>query len=89
VYELASKIPGISRHRSANDAVESLGSRHRTLAYKRESLRWNIRTVSMGGSLPASGTLLDPGPCEQSLPKDPSGAGEILGVGVVLVPGFR
>lgn len=42
----------------------------------------------MGGRLPAGGTLLDAGPCEQSLRKTIR-AGEILGANVVLVPGFR
>jgi len=87
VYELASKIPGISGI-EVQTTRSNLWDRDTVLAYKRESLRWNIRTVSMGGSLPASGTLLDAGPCEQSLRKTIR-AGEILGVGVVLVPGFR
>src|SRR4029453_9873937 len=43
---------------------------------------------SVGGSFPNGGTLLEPGPCEQSLRKTIR-AGEILGAGVVLVPGFR
>ena len=87
VYELASKIPGISGI-EVQTTRSNLWDRDTVLAYKRESLRWNIRTVSMGGSLPAGGTLLDPGPCEQSLRKTIR-AGEILGAGVVLVPGFR
>ena len=87
VYELAAKISGISGI-EVQTTRSNLWDRDTVLAYKRESLRWNIRTVSMGGSLPNGGTLLDPGPCEQSLRKTIR-AGEILGAGVVLVPGFR
>ena len=52
-------------HRGADGTIEPLGSRH-SAAYKRESLRWNIRTVSMGGSLPAGGRSIQ---AEQS-PED-------------------
>ena len=87
VYELAAKIPGISGI-EVQTTRSNLWDRETVLAYKRESHRWNIRTISMGGSLPAGGTLLDPGPCEVSLRKTIR-AGEILGASVVLVPGFR
>jgi len=87
VYELASKIPGLSGI-EVQTTRSNLWDRDTVLAYKRESHRWNIRTISMGGSLPAGGTLLDPGPCEASLRKTIH-AGEILGANVVLVPGFR
>lgn len=87
VYELAAKIPGLSGI-EVQTTRSNLWDRDTVLAYKRESHRWNIRTVSMGGSLPAGGTLLAPGPCEQSLRKTIR-AGEILGANVVLVPGFR
>lgn len=87
VYELAAKIPGLSGI-EVQTTRSNLWDRDTVLAYKRESLRWNMRTVSMGGSLPNGGTLLDAGPCEQSLRKTIR-AGEILGAGVVLVPGFR
>jgi sugar phosphate isomerase/epimerase len=87
VYELAAKIPGLSGI-EVQTTRSNLWDRETVLTYKRESYRWNIRTVSMGGSLPAGGTLLDPGPCEQSLRKTIR-AGEILGARVVLVPGFR
>ena len=87
VYELAAKIPGISGI-EVQTTRSNLWERETVLAYKREAHRWNIRTVSMGGSLPAGGTLLEPGPCEQSLRKTIH-AGEILGANVVLVPGFR
>src|SRR5262245_7007031 len=87
VYELASKIPGLSGI-EVQTTRSNLWDRDTVLTYKRESSRWNIRTVSMGGSLPAGGTLLEPGPCEASLRKTIH-AGEILGANVVLVPGFR
>lgn len=87
VYELASKIPGLSGI-EVQTTRSNLWDRDTVLAYKRESHRWNIRTISMGGSLPAGGTLLEPGPCEASLRKTIH-AGEILGANVVLVPGFR
>jgi hypothetical protein len=87
VYELASKIPGLSGI-EVQTTRSNLWDRDTVLAYKRESHRWNIRTISMGGSLPAGGTLLEPGSCEASLRKTIH-AGEILGANVVLVPGFR
>jgi len=87
VYELASKIPGLSGI-EVQTTRSNLWDRDTVLAYKRESHRWNIRTISMGGSLPAGGTLLEPIPCEASLRKTIH-AGEILGANVVLVPGFR
>jgi len=87
VYEMAAKIPGISGL-EVQTTRSNLWDRDTVLAYKRESYRWNIRTISMGGSLPSGGTLLDPGPCEVSLRKTIR-AGEILGARVVLVPGFR
>ena len=58
VYELAAKIPGISGI-EVQTTRSNLWDRETVLAYKRESHRWNIRTISMGGSLPAGGTLLD------------------------------
>ena len=87
VYELASKIAGISGI-EVQTTRSNLWDRDTALAYKRESLRWNVRTISMGGSLPNGGTLLEPVECEQSLRKTIQ-AGERLGAGVVLVPGFR
>ena len=87
VYEMAAKMLGISGV-EVTTTRGNLWERENTLAYKRESYRWNIRTISMSGSLPANGTLLDPGPCEVSLRKTMR-AGEILGARVVMVPGFR
>src|SRR5262245_65536452 len=79
VYELASRIPGISGI-EVQTTRSNLWDRDTALAYKRESLRWNIRTVSMGGSLPNGGTLLEPVACEQSLRKTVR-AGYTLGAG--------
>src|SRR6185503_15177146 len=59
VYELASKIPGLSGI-EVQTTRSNLWDRETVLTYKRESHRWGIRTVSMGGSLPAGGTLLEP-----------------------------
>jgi L-ribulose-5-phosphate 3-epimerase len=87
VYELAAKIPGISGI-EVQTTRSNLWERETVLAYKREARRWNIRTVSMGGSLPTGGTILKTGPAEESLRKTIN-AGEILGADVVLVPGFR
>ncbi len=87
VYEMASKIPGISGI-EVQTTRSNLWDRDTVMTYKRESLRWNVRTVSMGGSFPNGGTLMKAGPAEESLRKTIR-AGEILGAGVVLVPGFR
>src|SRR5437016_8130135 len=86
VYELAASIPGLSGV-EVQTARCNLWERETVLAYKKEANRWNMRTVSMGGRLPAGGTLLHPGPAEESLRKTIR-SGEILGASVVLVPGF-
>lgn len=87
VYELAASIPGIGGV-EVTTTRGNLWERENVLAYKREASRWGMRTVSMSGSLPNGGTLLDPGPAEQSLRKTIR-SGEILGASVVMVPGFR
>jgi sugar phosphate isomerase/epimerase len=87
VYELAASIPGLTGIEVQTNR-SNLWDRETCLAYKRESLRWGIRTVSMGGSLPDSGSITIPGPAEESLRKTIR-SGEILGAGVVLVGGFR
>src|SRR5437763_5397010 len=86
VYELAASIPGLSGV-EVQTTRSNLWDRQTVLAYKKEANRWKIRTVSMGGSFPAGGTLLQPGPAEESILKTIH-AGEILGASVVLVPGF-
>ena len=86
VYELAASIPGLSGVEVQTNR-SNLWDKETVLAYKNEANRWGIRTCSMGGSLPAGATILDPGPAEQSLRKTIH-SGEILGASVVLVPGF-
>jgi len=87
VYELAASIPGLSGVEVQTNR-SNLWDRERILAYKKAANRWGMRTVSMGGSLPDSGTILDPGPAEASLRKTIR-SGEILGASVVLVPGLN
>jgi L-ribulose-5-phosphate 3-epimerase len=87
VYELAAGIPGLSGV-EVQTVRSKLWDRENVLTYKREANRWKMRTVSMGGSLPAGGSILITGPAEESLHKTIH-AGEILGASVVLVPGFR
>jgi sugar phosphate isomerase/epimerase len=86
VYELAASIPGLSGV-EVQTTRSNLWDRATVLAYKKEANRWGMRTVSMGGSLPAGGTIMQPGPAEESLRKTIR-SGEILGATVVLVPGF-
>jgi len=87
VYEMAASIPGISGL-EVQTVRSNLWDREMALTYKKESLKWKIRTVSMGGSFPAGGTLLKPHEAEDSIRKSLV-SGEILGAGVVLVGGFR
>src|SRR5215470_18212761 len=56
VYELAASIPGLSGV-EVQTTRSNLWDRDTVLAYKRESSRWRMRTVSMGGSLPTGGTI--------------------------------
>src|SRR5215470_14751623 len=56
VYELGAKIPGISGI-EVQTTRSNLWDRDTVLTYKRESSRWRMRTVSMGGSLPTGGTI--------------------------------
>jgi L-ribulose-5-phosphate 3-epimerase len=86
VYELAASIPGLSGV-EVQTTRSNLWDRETVLSYKKEANRWRMRTVSMGGSFPAGGTLLQPGPAEESIRKTIR-SGEILGASVVLVPGF-
>src|SRR5258708_2531924 len=87
VYELAASIPGLSGVEVQTNR-SNLWDRETILAYKKEANRWRMRTVSMGGSLPEDGTILKPGPAEESLRKTIR-SGEILGASVVLVPGLN
>src|SRR5258708_4944735 len=86
VYELAASIPGLSGV-EVQTTRSNLWDRETVLTYKKEANRWRMRTVSMGGSFPAGGTLLEPGPAEEAIHKTIR-SGEILGASVVLVPGF-
>ncbi len=87
VYELAASIGGISGV-EVQTVRSKLWDRDMALTYKRESMRWNMRTVSMGGIMPQGASLVKPGTCEEAIRKAIIGA-EILGAGVVLVPAFR
>ncbi|HKE21408.1 MAG TPA: TIM barrel protein [Bryobacteraceae bacterium] len=87
VYELAASIGGISGI-EVQTVRSNLWDRETALSYKRESMRWNMRTVSMGGVMPAGASLVKPTTCEEAIRKAIL-SGEILGAGVVLVPAFR
>lgn len=87
VYEMAASIPGLSGI-EVQTVRSKLWEKENVLAYKRESSRWKIRTVSMGGTLPAGQSITVPGPAEESLRKTINAA-EILGASVVMVAGFR
>ena len=86
VYELAASIPGLYGV-EVQTTRSNLWDRETVLTNKKEDKRRRMRTVSMGGSFPPGGTLLDPGPAEESLRKTIQ-AGEILGASVVLIGGF-
>src|SRR5260370_27376514 len=86
VYELAASIPGLSGV-EVQTTRSNLWDKDTCLTYKKEANRWGMRTCSMGGSFPAGGTLMEPGPAEESIRKTIH-AGEILGARVVLVTGF-
>ena len=87
VYELAASIGGVSGV-EVQTVRSKLWGRETALTYKRESIRWNMRTVSMGGVMAPGASLVKPATAEESIRKAIIGA-EILGAGVVLVPAFR
>ena len=87
VYELAASIGGISGV-EVQTVRSGLWDHATALTYKRESMRWNIRTVSMGGVMAPGASLVKPATAEESIRKAIIGA-EILGAVVVLVPAFR
>src|SRR5882724_10095505 len=68
VYELAASIPGLSGV-EVQTTRSNLWDRETVLTYKKEANRWGMRTVSMGGSFPAGGTILKPGSAEESIRK--------------------
>ena len=82
MYELAS-ISGISGV-EVQTVRSRLWDRETALIYKRESMRWTVRTVSMGGIMAPGASLAKPSTAEESIRKAIAGA-EILGAGVVLV----
>ena len=62
--------------------------RANALAYKKESDRWRIRTVSLYGSFPQGTTLVNAGaPAEEALRKTIQ-AGELVGATVIALGGF-
>src|SRR5215469_6192785 len=87
VYELAASIGGLGGI-EVQTVRSKLWDKEVALTYKRESLRWNMPTVSMGGVMPQGGSLVKPETAEEPIRKAII-AGEILGAGVVLVPAFR
>ena len=87
VYELAASIGGIYGL-EVQTVRSKLWDREMALTYKRESARWNVRTISMGGVMPTGGSLVKPDTCEEAIRKAII-SGEVLGANVVLVPAFR
>src|SRR5215467_7889643 len=87
VYELAASIGGISGL-ELQTVRSKLWERETVLAYKRESNRWAMPTISMGGVMPQGASLVKPSTAEEPIRKAIA-SGEILGATVVLVPAFR
>jgi sugar phosphate isomerase/epimerase len=87
VYELAASIGGISGI-EVQTVRSNLWEREVALTYKRESSRWNMRTISMGGVMSPGASLVKPPTAEEPIRKAII-SGEILGASVVLVPAFR
>jgi sugar phosphate isomerase/epimerase len=87
VYELAASIGGISGI-EVQTVRSKLWEKETALAYKRESNRWSMPTISMGGVMPQGASLVKPATAEEPIRKAIT-SGELLGAGVVLVPAFR
>jgi sugar phosphate isomerase/epimerase len=87
VYELAASIGGISGI-EVQTVRSKLWDREVALSYKRESSRWGMPTISMGGVMPQGASLVKPETVEEPIRKAII-SGEILGASVVLVPAFR
>jgi hypothetical protein len=87
VYELAASIGGISGI-EVQTVRSKLWEKETALAYKRESNRWGIPTISMGGVMPQEASLMKPSTADEPIRKAIA-SGELLGAGVVLVPAFR
>jgi sugar phosphate isomerase/epimerase len=84
-YELASGIPGLSGLEIGGARVLD---RANALAYKKESDRWRIRTVSLYGSFPQGTTLVNAGPPAEEALRKTIQAGELLGATVIALGGF-
>jgi sugar phosphate isomerase/epimerase len=87
VYELAASIGGISGI-EVQTVRSKLWEKETALAYKRESNRWGVPTISMGGVMPQGASLVKPSTADEPIRKAIA-SGELLGAGVVLVPAFR
>src|SRR6516225_6181960 len=84
-YELASGIPGLSGLEIGGGRVLDHAN---ALAYKKESDRWRIRTVSLYTAFPQGTTLVNAGaPAEETLRKTIQ-AGELVGATVIALGGF-
>src|SRR5579872_5214554 len=73
VYELAASIGGVSGI-EVQTVRSNLWTRDTALAYKRESRRWGIPTVSMGGVMAQGASLVKPATAEESIRKAIAGA---------------
>jgi L-ribulose-5-phosphate 3-epimerase len=87
VYELAASIPGLSGI-EVQTVRSKLWDRATALTYKKESSRWKIRTISMGGTFPEGVSILAPGPAEEAIRKSIQ-SGELLGASVALIGAFH
>jgi sugar phosphate isomerase/epimerase len=86
VYEPAASIGGVSGI-EVQTVRSKLWEKETALAYKRESNRWGVPTISMGGVMPGA-SLVKTSTADEPIRKAIA-SGELLGAGVVLVPAFR
>ena len=84
-YELASSIPGLSGLEIGSARVSDHAD---ALAYKKESDRWRIRTVSLYTAFPRGTTLVNAGPPAEEALRKTIQAGELLGATVIALGGF-
>jgi len=68
VYELAASIGGISGI-EVQTVRSKLWEKETALAYKRESNRWGVPTISMGGVIPQGASLVKPSTADEPHPK--------------------
>jgi hypothetical protein len=85
VYELAASVPGLY---GLEVGSVRLWDHANALAYKKESDRWNIRTVSMSSVFPQGASLATAGPAAEDAIRKAIQSGEILGATVVAIGGF-